>query len=125
VDAARRQGLLIAGVAAAPFCLAQAAAAGPELVCPFRAATGLPCPLCGATRAFALAGRGDSAFLRFNGWWVLLAAVALGTGLGVAMAARPLHAPRARGAALAVVLLVFAVAAPWTWALAQRGTIVG
>jgi hypothetical protein len=125
VDAARRQGLLIAGVAAAPFCLAQAAVAGPDLVCPFRAATGLPCPLCGATRAFALAGRGDLAFLRFNGWWVLFAAVALGTGLGVAVTARPLRAPRVPGAAVAATLLAIAVAAPWAWAFAQRATIVG
>lgn len=32
---------------------------GPELGCPFRALTGLPCPLCGATHACAALAQGD------------------------------------------------------------------
>ena len=47
-------------------------------VCPFRAATGKPCPLCGLTRAIALAthGRWRDAFA-MNLLWPLFAGVML------------------------------------------------
>lgn len=120
----RGRGLVVAAAGALPFCLAQASADGPALLCPFRAATGLPCPLCGATRAFRLAGRGDPGFLRLNGWWVLLALVAVAGGLGVALTGR-VRAVVPPGRALLVVLVVGLLAAPWAWALAARGTIAG
>lgn len=45
------------------------------LLCPFRCATGKPCPLCGLTRAFATATHGDlSSAFRFNPLWPLFAA---------------------------------------------------
>ncbi|MGH2970351.1 MAG: DUF2752 domain-containing protein, partial [Solirubrobacteraceae bacterium] len=40
------------------------------LPCPFLAVTGLPCPLCGSTRSFALAARGDMALFGYNAVWV-------------------------------------------------------
>jgi hypothetical protein len=82
---------------------------GPAL-CPFRAATGLPCPLCGATRAFVLAGHGDGRWLDYGAVWVvaaLLIAVVAFTRLQV----RP--APAAAS--------VFALA--WAWALAHADAI--
>jgi hypothetical protein len=128
----RRVGLLLLGCGCLPF--AAGALAGehgsglPE--CPLRAATGLPCPLCGATRAFALAARGDDAFWRFNAVWVLLAAAAILVGAFTLIAPAPLARARA---ALAVRLVtpgriaaftLLALAVPWAYALAQRGAIV-
>lgn len=97
----------------------------PELICPFRAATGLPCPLCGSTRAVLLAVQGDPRFLDFNAVMVVVVAVfavlwALRlTGRGVA-----LRAALPRGRPLAAVW-VGVLALAWAWALAHRETIVG
>ncbi len=45
----------------------------PSIACPFRALTGLPCPLCGMTRAVTAAMRGDIiASLRFQPAGILL-----------------------------------------------------
>jgi hypothetical protein len=89
--------------------------------CPFREETGLPCPLCGATRAFALAVRGDGGWTAYNAPWVVIAALAVVAG---ALVLAGVRMPRARApVAVAAVLLVVAVA--WAYALAQRGTIVG
>ena len=52
----------------------------PGLVCPFRALTGLPCPLCGMTRAVTAGLRGDViASLRFQPAGLVL--IALGVCL--------------------------------------------
>ncbi len=52
--------------------------AHPALVCPLRALTGIPCPLCGMTRACVAAAHGDLArSLAFNPAGVLVVAVAL------------------------------------------------
>jgi hypothetical protein len=96
-------------------CLPFAAAAliereGVELVCPFRELSGLPCPLCGATRAFALAGRGDLAFVDYNAVWVAVAAVAVLAGM------LRLKAPPVWVYAVVIVLA-------WGCALANRGAI--
>jgi hypothetical protein len=128
----RRLGaLLVAGG-----CLPFAAGAlmdgdGPGLPCPFREVTGVPCPLCGASRAFALAARGDGDLYRYNAAWVALAAAAILVGL-VALAASavgraPLTWARAAlGApprlAAALVLLV---ALPWAYAITERQAILG
>lgn len=87
--------------------------------CPFREATGLPCPLCGATRAFALAVRGDGGWLSYNAPWVVLAALSVAAGALLLAGVRP----RIPARSLAVAAVVFATVA-WAYALAQRQTIV-
>ena len=88
-----------------------AAVDGGAVVCPFRMLTGLPCPLCGATRAFVLFGHGDGRWTSDGAVWVVAALLAV----VVAVRGRP----RLRGApALAAV-----AATAWAWALAHAGTI--
>ncbi len=100
-------------------------AAGPT--CPFRAATGLPCPLCGATRAFSLAVRGDGDLVRYNAAWVVVAGILVLAGVVALAASSAGRAPvtwlRERLPVPAAIAVVFLVA--WAYALAQRGAIVG
>lgn len=96
----------------------------PELICPFRAATGLPCPLCGSTRAVLLAVQGDPRFLDYNA--VMAVVVAVVALLWLARATRrgaALWAALPRGRPLAAVW-VGLLAVAWAWALAHRDTIV-
>ena len=118
----RRPGVLLLAAGCAPFAVGAVAGEDGGLFppCPFRAATGLPCPLCGATRAFALAVRGDGGWVSYNAPWVVLAALVALAGTA-ALAGVRLPRPRAP-VALAGALVVVAVA--WAYALAQRGTIV-
>lgn len=98
----------------------------PRLVCPFRIATGLPCPGCGGTHAAVALADGDVV----RAWAAnplvtlgLLAAVAWGL-----FAMLVTVAPRLRGRPAlgryeqlaARLLAIFAVAAQWVWALAHR-----
>jgi Protein of unknown function (DUF2752) len=133
----RRLGLLLVAGGCLPF--AAGALVGEDgtglPACPLRALTGLPCPLCGATRAFALAARGDARVWQFNAAWVLLAAAAVLAGalalLASARGAAPLTAARDALATrlitparvTAFIALVFAL--PWAYALVQRGPIAG
>lgn len=94
-------------------------------LCPFRAATGVPCPLCGATRATVALAHGDwSAAVAQNVVWpVVLLLLALGAAV---VLARPAVVPRlvaaTRGKRVLVpIVLVTAVA--WAWGLAHAGTI--
>src|SRR4051812_42664239 len=84
------RGLIVAGCL--PFAAGRVIARdGAHFVppCPFRALTGLPCPLCGGTRAFAWVARGDAGFLHYNAFWVLVAgAVGVAGGVGL-VAGRP------------------------------------
>jgi hypothetical protein len=97
---------------------------GPALVCPFRAATGLPCPLCGGTRAIALAAHGDTRFLSYGAVWALVALIAAVAGVVglVIVWSRRVRLPdvSARGwlAASATV-----VALAWAYALAHADAI--
>lgn len=86
---------MLVGLGAAPFAagvvsnaLIAAGPGAPNLICPFRALTGLPCPFCGASRAFRLAAEGNPDFLQYNAWWVLVAAIAVITGLWLLLTAR-------------------------------------
>jgi Protein of unknown function (DUF2752) len=117
----RRLGAVLLGAGCLPFAGGAIAGGDGGLLppCPFRAATGLPCPLCGATRAFALAVRGDAGWTAYNAPWVVIAAA---VALAGALALAGVRLPRPRApAALAGALLVVAVA--WAYALVQRGTI--
>ena len=106
------RGLLAAG--AVPLALGAALPTslldGPVL-CPFRALTGLPCPLCGATRAFVLFGHGDGRWASYGAVWVVVAL----SLVVVALSRRP-RVPLWAGAATSA-------AVAWAWALAHAGTI--
>jgi hypothetical protein len=80
---------------------------GPVL-CPFRLATGLPCPFCGMTRSLVALGQGrlDASFdLAPLGPFVSLVAVAAGTAALTALArGRPMRWPQWSLAVGAVLL---------------------
>ena len=120
----RRVGALLVACGCLPFAAGAFAGSDGDTgllpPCPFRAATGLPCPLCGATRAFALAVRGDGDWLSYNAPWVVLAALLIVAGLVALLGALPRPGPRA----LATAAVAFAALA-WAYALVQRGPIVG
>ena len=85
----------------------------PPLACPFRALTGLPCPLCGMTRAVVAAMHGHVlASLRFNpaGVLVIALAVALLGGLRLDRVRIPLWVLAGFGALL------------WAWNLGLNPT---
>lgn len=92
----------------------------PDLPCPLLALTGVPCPLCGATRAVVAAARGDGAWLSsYNGWWVLVLAA-----LAVVLLVRPVLVSRALRSPRAALLSLALLALPgWAWALVNRSTI--
>lgn len=120
-----------AGVASNALGLGTAGA--PKLVCPMAAATGVPCPFCGASRSFRRAVLGDPAFLTFNPFWVVIAGLMIVAGLTLIVRRRrsreasahraPLRLRVAVGAPLG--LIVAAVVGGWCVALAHRDAIIG
>lgn len=105
-------------------------------LCPFRALTGVPCPLCGATRAFVYFFNGDGRFVDYNWAWLVLWAALLAWGVAALLrlrAGRPPPLGPLRGGATAVrahpLLLVGALLLAllpfWALAFANSGTILG
>ena len=92
--------------------------------CPFRTLTGLPCPLCGGTRAFAWAARGDSGFLHYNAFWVLVAVAMVFAGLLVLATGRQFLDDLTRTPRRTLLTFGLLGAAGWTYALVERATIV-
>jgi len=131
VNRTARQSLWFATLSAVPFCIGATAFApssggieGPSLwPCPLRTLTGIPCPLCGATRSVVLAVHGDERFLDYNPWWVaiLVAGVVAGlAGATLARNGRGLPPPPER-MLVAVVTLVLVVG--WLTAIVNVGAI--
>lgn len=126
-----RTATLVALTAAAPFAIGRLV--GGLLVgggtvfsghvwCPFRAATGVPCPLCGATRSVVLASHGDLRFLSYNPVWVAVLLALVGLGALAALAGPVIPRPRP------VVIRALAgtvIAVGWACALAHRQAIAG
>lgn len=80
----RERGLAWAVVAAAPAQVLLLAAGLPGWLCPMKAATGVPCPGCGLTRATAALFRGDlPASLRTHAYAPVIVLALLLTGLAL------------------------------------------
>jgi hypothetical protein len=92
--------------------------------CPFRTVTGLPCPLCGGTRAFAWVARGDSGFLHYNAFWVLVAVALIVAGVWVTVSGREIMAALTRTPRRAGVTMGLLLGLGWIYAFAERATIV-
>jgi hypothetical protein len=92
--------------------------------CPFRSMTGLPCPLCGGTRAFAWVARGDSGFLHYNAFWVLVAVATIIAGLWVTLSGRGIMDALTRTPRRATVTMGLLLGLGWIYAFAERATIV-
>lgn len=123
-DRRLRFGELLAVAGVAPFLAGRLlpSGGGRRLVpCAVKLVFGLPCPTCGATRAFALAARGDLRYRSYNSVWVdaALACVAVGV-LGLAGGGpERLRGPVPSGTAL-LALAAPVFAAGWVRAL-RRG----
>jgi hypothetical protein len=102
-----------------------------DLPCPFLEITGVPCPLCGGTRAFVHAAQLQSSFLDYNAIWVFVALIVAIAGVA-ALVLKQVSRQRfemVRGTLvqtsnrtrLGIVLVV--VAAAWAWAIAHSSAI--
>jgi hypothetical protein len=122
----RREGVLLVAAGGLPFAAgAVIPAEGLTFApgCPFRAVTGLPCPMCGGTRAFAHVARGDGAFLHYNAFWVLVAAALIVAGVIVLVTRFRLVDALTRTPGRVAALVVVLLGSGWAYALAERATI--
>lgn len=92
--------------------------------CLLREAIGLPCPFCGATRAFSHAISGDLSLLHYNFFWVLLALGAIGAGAASLFTSVSFRGFWSRSDNLAVFLTVAALLTGWATALANSAWIL-
>ncbi len=80
----------------------------PTLACPLRSTTGIPCPMCGMTRACVAAVHGDFVgSLRYNPAGILLIAVAVALLVSPRLARVRVHVP--------LWVTLTAVGALWFW----------
>src|SRR3954470_4584415 len=91
--------------------------------CLFRTLTGLPCPLCGGTRAFAWAARGDGGFLHYNAFWVFVALAMILAGVLVLATRRQFVEALTLTPRRAILTLALLGGSGWAYALAERATI--
>ena len=91
--------------------------------CPFLLVTGVPCPFCGATRAFAFLASGDLAFLNYSALWVFAAGGLVVAGLLVIFTRFSLKGFWSRRDNLAVWLVTGVIVAGWACAFINRGAI--
>jgi len=94
------------------------------VTCLFRTMTGLPCPLCGGTRAFTYVASGNSKFLSYNAFWVFVAVAMIIAGFFVIFTRFSLQGFWRRGR-LPIYIVTTLLLSGWIWALVNRGTIVG
>src|SRR3954464_5836892 len=124
---ARSEGIGVIGAGCLPFVGgALLARTGTSAVppCPFRALTGLPCPLCGGTRAFAWVARGDAGFLHYNAFWVVVGVAMVFAGLFVLATRRQFLDGLTRTPRRALLTFGVLGAAGWAYALVERATIL-
>jgi hypothetical protein len=124
--ASTREGTALIAAGCLPFAvgaLVSRDGAGIWPACPFRSLTGLPCPLCGGTRAFAWAARGDSGFLHYNAFWVFVAVAMIVAGALVLAFRRPFLDALTHTPLRAALFLGVLGGAGWAYALAERATI--
>jgi len=104
------------------------AATGAQMLCPLRTLTGIPCPLCGMTRAATSLAAGDlGASLAYNPFLLVLAVATAvmavlmaGRALGLLRPARELSGRARRLSSVAIVVLA---AASWLVQLDHYGWI--
>lgn len=126
----RHDGKLLIAAGCVPFALggAFAVAGGNDegiVFCPFRLITGLPCPLCGGTRAFAYAASGDTKFLSYNGFWVFVALAVILSGILMAFTRVPVRRFWQRSRLVPVMVIALLFAGGWAWSLTNQTTILG
>ena len=93
--------------------------------CPFRLATGLPCPLCGGTRAFTYAASGDTKFLTYNGFWVFVALAMIVTGVLLTFTRAPVRKFWQGLGRFPLIVMAVLLTGGWIWSLANQSTILG